>query len=110
MVFENTVLRKIFGPKRDEVTGQWRRLHNEELNDLYPSIKVTISNKIRWTGNVARDERFIQVFVGNLREREHLEDSDVDGRIIFRWIFRKWDVGAWSGLIWIRIGTGGGYL
>jgi hypothetical protein len=45
---------------------------------------------------------------GNLRERDHLEDPDVDGRIILRWIFRKWDVGAWTGSIWFRIGTGGG--
>jgi hypothetical protein len=39
-----------------------------------------------------------RVLVGNLRERDHLEDSNVDGRIILRWIFRKWDVGAWTGL------------
>jgi hypothetical protein len=56
MVFENRVLRRIFGPKRDEVTGKWRRLHNEELNDLYssPNIRVIKSRKIRWTGHVAR--------------------------------------------------------
>jgi hypothetical protein len=40
---------------------------------------------------------------GNLRERDHLEDPDVDGRIIFKWIFRKWDLGEWTGLIWPRI-------
>jgi len=44
---------------------------------------------------------------GNLRERDCLEDPDIDGRIILRWIFRKWDVGAWTGLIWLRTGTGG---
>jgi len=60
MVFKNMILRKIFGPKMDEVTGQWRRLYNEELNDLYPCIQVTISSKMRWTGNVAREERCIQ--------------------------------------------------
>jgi len=47
---------------------------------------------------------------GNLRGRSHLEDPGVDGRIILRWIFGKWDVGVWSGLIWLRIGTGGGHL
>jgi len=51
---------KIFGLKRGEVTGHWRRLHNKELNDLYPSIQMTMSNKMRWTGNVAREERCIQ--------------------------------------------------
>ena len=46
----------------------------------------------------------------NLRERHHLGDPGLDGRIILRWIFRKWDVVAWSGSIWLRIGTGGGHL
>jgi len=46
----------------------------------------------------------------NLRERDHMEDSGVDGTIILRWVFRKWDVGVWTGSIWLRIGTGGGHL
>jgi len=45
---------------------------------------------------------------GNLKERGHLEDKGIDGRIILRWIFRKWDLGAWTGSIRLRIGTGGG--
>ena len=56
-VFENMVLRRIFGPRRDEVTEEWRRLHNEELNDLYPShniVRVIKSRRMRWAGNVAR--------------------------------------------------------
>jgi hypothetical protein len=56
-VFEKRVLRKIFGPKRDEVTGEWRKLHNEELVDLYfsPSIiRIIKSIKMRWAGHVAR--------------------------------------------------------
>jgi hypothetical protein len=44
----------------------------------------------------------------NLRETDHLENRGVDGRIILRWIFRKWDVGAWTGSSWLRIGTGFG--
>jgi hypothetical protein len=47
---------------------------------------------------------------GNLRERKQLEDPGVDRRIILRWIFRKWDVGEWTGSVWLRIGTGGGHL
>jgi hypothetical protein len=56
-VFENRVQRRIFGPKRDEVTGEWRKLHNEELCDLYSSpsiIRIIGSRKVRWVGHVAR--------------------------------------------------------
>ena len=56
-VFENRVLRKIFGPKRDEVTREWRKLHNEELNDLYSSPNIVRVIKLRimiWAGHVAR--------------------------------------------------------
>jgi len=56
-VFENMVLRRIFGPRRDEVTGEWRGLHNGELNDLYSSpniVRVIKSRKMRWPGHVAR--------------------------------------------------------
>ena len=56
-VFENRVLRRVFGPKRDEVTGEWRKLRNEELNDLYslPNIvRVVKSRRMRWAGHVAR--------------------------------------------------------
>jgi hypothetical protein len=56
-VFENRVLRRIFGPRRKEVTGEWRRLHNEELIDLYssPNIgRVIKSRRMRWAGHVAR--------------------------------------------------------
>jgi hypothetical protein len=56
-VFENRVLRRIFGPKRDEVTGEWRKLHNKELHDLYSSpsmIRIIKSKRMRWAGHVAR--------------------------------------------------------
>jgi hypothetical protein len=56
-VFENTVLRRIFGPKRDEVTGGWRKLHNEELHGLYSSpgiVRVIKTRRMRWVGHVAR--------------------------------------------------------
>ena len=67
-VFKDRVLRRILGPKRDEVTGEWRKLHNEELNDLYcsPSIvRVIKRRRIRWAGHVARmAESCIQGFGG----------------------------------------------
>ena len=101
-MFENRVLRRIFGPKTDEVT-EWRKIHNEELNDLYSSpniVRVIKSRKTRWAGHLARlgerGEAYAGFWWGNVEERNHLGDLDVDGRIILRWIFGKWDVGAWT--------------
>jgi hypothetical protein len=70
-VFDNRVSRRIFRRKRDEVTGEWRKLHNEELHDLYCGEACT------------------EFWWGNFRERDHLGDPGVDGKIILRWIFRK---------------------
>ena len=115
-VFENRVLRRIFGPERDEVTGEWRKLHNDELNDLYssPSIVWVIKlRRMRRAGHAAylgEKRGAYRILVGNLREGDHLGDPGIDGRIILRWIFRKWDVGVWTGSGWLRIGTGGGHL
>jgi hypothetical protein len=87
-VFENRLLRRTFGPKMDEVTGEWRRLHNEELCDLYCSpnvIRVIKSRIVRYAGHVARMGRgavCTGVLWGDLNERDHLEDSGVDGRVI----------------------------
>jgi hypothetical protein len=67
-VFENRMLRRIFRPKTDEVTGEWRKLHNKELNDLYSSpsiVRVIKSRRMRWVGHVARKgERRVQDFGG----------------------------------------------
>jgi hypothetical protein len=64
-VSENRVLRRIFGPKRDEVTGDWRKLHNEELHSLYSSpniITMIKSRRIRWAGQVARMGKKINAY------------------------------------------------
>jgi hypothetical protein len=104
-VFENRVQRRIFGPKRDKITGEWRRLHNEELNDLYSSpniIWVIKSRRMRWAGHVARmgDGRgACRILVGRPeREGDHLEDPGVDGRIILKIAVQE--VG-WGGMDWI---------
>jgi len=66
---------------------------------------------MRWAGHVwKRGEVQTGFWWGNLRERDHLGDRGIDGRIILRWIFRKWDVGVWTGSSWLRIGTGGWHL
>jgi hypothetical protein len=93
-VFENRVLRGVFGPKRDDVTGEWRKLHNEELNDLYSLssiVRVVKSRRMRWAGHVARmgEGRGVhRVLVGKPEGRDHLGDPGIDRRIILRRIFR----------------------
>jgi len=85
-VFENMVLRRIFGPRWDEVTGEWRNFHNEELNDLYTSpniVRVIKSRRMRWAGHVARmggQRRVYRVLVGKPEGRKPL------GRPRRRWV------------------------
>ena len=92
------MLRRIFGPKREEVTGEWRKLHNEELNNLCSSpntVRVITSRRMRWAGHVTRmveGRSVYRVLVGKPEG-----DPGVDGRIILEWIFGKWDVGVWTG-------------
>jgi len=85
-LFENVVLRRIFGPRRDEVKGEWRRLHNEELNDLYTSpniVRVIKWRRMRWAGHVAHmceDRGVYRVLVGKPEGRRPL------GRPRRRWV------------------------
>jgi len=115
-VFENMVLRRIFGPRRGEVTGEWRRLNNEVLNDLYSSpniVRVIKSRGMRWAGHMARmgDERgCVGSWWGNRREGDYWGDLGVDERIILGRISRRWVVGIWTGLGWPKIETGSGRL
>jgi hypothetical protein len=101
-VFENRVLRRTVGPKRDEVTGEWRTFRNEEVHDLYSSliiVQVIKSRRVRWAGHVARRgrrEACIGFWWGNLRDRDHWVNPDLDGRRILGWIFKKEDV-IWAG-------------
>jgi hypothetical protein len=93
-MFENRVLRRIFGPKRNEVTGEWRKLHNEELHILYSSpniIRQMKSRRMRWAGHVARmaeERKVFRVLVGK-PERDHSEGRGVDGRMGSEWILGR---------------------
>jgi hypothetical protein len=116
-VFENRVLRRIFGPKRDEVTGEWRKLHKEELHNLYSSadiIRQVKSRRMRWAGHVARmgeERKVYKVLVGKPegkiplgRPRRRWEDG-------IRMDLRETGLGGgWLGFDCLRTGTGGGLL
>jgi len=115
-VFENMMLMRIFGSRRDEVTGEWRRLHNEELNDLYCSpniVRVIKSRKMRWAEHVARmgeDRGVYRALVGKPEGKRPLGRPGCRWVDNIGWISRRWDVGIWTGLGWSRIETGGGRL
>jgi hypothetical protein len=115
-VLERRVLRRIFGPKRDEVTGEWRKLHNEKLRDLYSSpsiITIIKSRRMRRAGHVARmgeKRNAYRLLVGKPEGKMPL------GRPIRRWVDDiRMDLGEvggvmWTGLVWLRIGTCGELL
>jgi hypothetical protein len=105
-VFENKVLRRIFGPKRDEVTEKWRKMRNEELRDLYSSpsiIRITESRRMRWAGHVAR--------MGARRNAYRLLVGTPEGKRPVRRPRRRWvdnirmDLGevGWGDVDWIGL-------
>jgi hypothetical protein len=97
-MFENRVLRRIFGPKGVEVTRECGKLHNDQFNDPNSSpniVRVIKSRRLRWAGHVASKgggEGYTAFWWTNLRERNLMGDPGVDGKKILRWIFRKWDL------------------
>jgi hypothetical protein len=105
-VFENRVLRRIFGPKSDEAMREWRRLHNEGLNDLYSSPNIIRVDKSRRMRCAAHLRIFVERPEGRRpvgRPRRRWEDSIKMDLQDVGW-------GTWTGLSWLRIGTGGGLL
>ena len=93
-MFENRLLRRAFRPKRDEVRGEWRKLLNEVLSDLYCSPNIVwVIRSMRWVGHVARMGGRGEVKQGFSGERDHLEDPGTDGKIILIWIFERWEGG-----------------
>jgi hypothetical protein len=109
-VFENRVLRGIFGPKRNEVTGEWRKLHSGELHNLYSSpdiIRQVKSRRMRWAGHVARTgegKNLYRVLVGKhggKRPPERTRRRWEDG---IKMDLREIGWGVWSGFIWRKMG------
>jgi hypothetical protein len=115
-VFENRVLRRIFGPKNDEITGERRKLHSEELHNLYSSpdiIRQIKSRRMRWAGHVARmgeGRDVYRVLVGKPEGKRPLERPWRRRENGIKWTLGRLVGGVWSGFTWLRIGTVGGLL
>jgi hypothetical protein len=115
-VFENRVLRGMFGPKGDEVTAEWRKLHSGELHNLCSSpdiIRQIKSRGMRWAGHVARmgeGRNVYRVLVGKPEGKRPLERPRRRWEDEIKTDLREIGWGVWSGFTWLRIGTGGGLL
>jgi hypothetical protein len=111
-VFENRVLRRIFGPKREE-DGSWRKVHNNELHSLYSSpniVRAIKSRRLRWVGHMARMEEgrgevFTGFWLGGPKVKDHWEDLGVGKRITLRWTLGRQGSTRRTGFSWLRIGS-----
>jgi hypothetical protein len=112
-VFENRVLRRIFGPKREEDRSR-RKLHNDELHSPYSSqniVRVIKSRRMRWAGHVARmgeEEVLTGFWLEGPKARHHWDDLGVGERITLRWTIERQVSMGRSGFGWLRIGSSGG--
>jgi hypothetical protein len=99
-VFENKVLGRLFGTKRAEVTGDWRKLHNEELHNLYSSSSIIrMIRRMRWTTcstNGVEEECIYVDYWWECQNEDHKEDQEVGGRVILNWILVRYM--EWYGL------------
>jgi hypothetical protein len=115
-VLEKRVLRRMFGPKRNEVTGEWRKLHSGELHNLYSSpdiIKQIKSRRMRWAGHVARMGEGRNVYrdlMGKPKGKGPLERPRRRWKDVIKMDLREIGWGVWNRFIWLRIGTVGGLL
>jgi hypothetical protein len=111
-VSETRVLRRIFGPKREE-DGLWRKLHNDELHSLYSSpniVRVIKSRRMRWPGHVARmgkGEVFTGFWLGGPKVRDHWEELGVCGRITLKWTLGRSGSMGRTGFSWLMIESSG---
>jgi hypothetical protein len=111
-VFENRVLRRIFGCKRGEVAGGWRRLHTEGLHNLYASpniIRVIKARRMRWISHMGVMRNAYKILVGKPEGRDHAEDLGIDGDNI-RMNLREIGWEMWTRFIWLLIRTSVGLL
>jgi hypothetical protein len=115
-VFEKRVLRRIFGAKRDEVTGEWRKLHSGVLHKLYSTpdiIRQIKSRRLRWAGHVARiggGRNVYRVLMGKPEGKRPVERPRRRWEDGIKFDLREIGWGAWSGFTWLGIGIVGGLL
>jgi hypothetical protein len=115
-IFKNRVLRRLLRPKRDEESGECRKLHNEELNDMYrlpTTLQVITPRKMRWARHVAsmgKGRGVYRVLVGKPEGKRPLEIPGRKWEDNIRMDLHKVGCGVWTGLSWLRIETGHGHL